>query len=126
MDYRRRGNLIYDDVDVENDLVDHGIIRNAGYRPHGNFVREQHGVERFCKLKYTMPKFEGGSDPETYLTWELKVDKIFRMHNYFEEKKLAMVSLEFEDYALIRWEQVNCQQREEQDVPTATWAELKQ
>jgi hypothetical protein len=28
------------------------------------------------------------------------------MHNYLEQKKLAMASLEFEDYALIWWEQV--------------------
>jgi hypothetical protein len=30
----------------------------------------------------------------------LKVEKIFRLHNYSEEKKLAMASLEFEGYAL--------------------------
>jgi len=48
-----------------------------------------------------MPKFEGGSDPETYLTWELNVDKIFRVHNYSERKKVAMASLEFDGFALI-------------------------
>jgi hypothetical protein len=47
-----------------------------------------------------MPKVDGGSDPEAYFTWELKVDKIFHLHNYTEEK-LAMASLEFEGYALI-------------------------
>jgi len=54
-----------------------------------------------------MPKFDGGSDPEAYFTWELKVDKIFRLHNYSEEKKLAMASLEFDGYALIWWEQLS-------------------
>jgi len=54
-----------------------------------------------------MPKFDGGSDPEAYFTWELKVDKIFHLHNYSEEKKLAMVSLEFDGYALIWWEQLS-------------------
>ena len=48
-----------------------------------------------------MPKFEGESDPETYLTWELNVDKIFRVHNYSERKKVAMASLEFDGFALI-------------------------
>ena len=63
--------------------------------------RGGHREERLGKLKFTMPKFDGGSNPEAYFTWELKVDKIFRLHNYTEEKKLAMASLEFEGYALI-------------------------
>ena len=46
-----------------------------------------------------MPKFKGEDDPEAYLSWALKVDKIFRIHNYADEKKVAMASLEFEDYA---------------------------
>jgi hypothetical protein len=62
--------------------------------------------ERFDKLKFSIPNFDGGSDPEAYLTWDLKVDKIFRMHNYSEEKKMAMATLEFDDYALIWWEQL--------------------
>ena len=51
-----------------------------------------------------MPKFSGTNDPEAYLSWALKVDKIFRLHNYPEDKMLAMASLEFEDYALLWWE----------------------
>ncbi|XP_073355047.1 uncharacterized protein [Aegilops tauschii subsp. strangulata] len=81
--------------------------------------------ERFGKLKFTMPKFDGGSDPESYLAWELKVYKIFRMRNYSEEKKLAMASLEFEDYALIWWEQVQIQREEEGEPAVATWREMK-
>ena len=51
-----------------------------------------------------MPKFKGEEDPNAYIDWELKVEKIFRIHNYSEEKKVAMASLEFEDYASIWWE----------------------
>ena len=51
-----------------------------------------------------MPKFNESNDPEEYLSWALKVDKIFRLHNYEEEKKIAMASLEFQDYVLIWWE----------------------
>ena len=40
-----------------------------------------------------MPKFNGSNDPEEYLSWALKVDKIFCLHNYEEEKKIAMASL---------------------------------
>jgi hypothetical protein len=72
-----------------------------------------------------MPKFDGGSDPEAYFTWELKVDKIFRLHNYTEEKKLAMASPVFEGYALIWWEQLLQDREEDGENPIATWAEMK-
>jgi len=72
-----------------------------------------------------MPKFEGGSDPEAYFTWELKVDKIFRLHNYTEEKKLAMTSLEFDGYALIWWEQLLRDREEDGEPPITTWEEMK-
>ena len=48
-----------------------------------------------------MPKFDGGSDLEAYLTWKWRVDKIFCVHNYSEQKKMAMATLEFDGYALI-------------------------
>jgi hypothetical protein len=47
---------------------------NYGRRHRGNHERDQPYEEWFGKLKFTIPKFDGGSDPETYLTWELKVD----------------------------------------------------
>jgi hypothetical protein len=79
---------------------------NYGRRRRGNYERDRPNEERFGMLKFTIPKFDGGSDPETYLTWELKVYKFFRLHNYSEENKMAMAALEFHDYALIWWEQM--------------------
>ena len=77
-------------------------------------------------MKFTMPKFSGGPNPEDYLSWALKVDKIYRVHNYDEAKKVAMASLEFEDYALNWWEQVQ-DLRVEQGLPqVCTWEEMKQ
>jgi hypothetical protein len=51
-------------------------------------------------------KFRDNDDADAYLSWVIKVDKIFRVHNYSKEKKFAMASLEFEDYANDWWEQV--------------------
>ena len=45
-----------------------------------------------------MPSFAGESDPDVYLAWELKVEKIFRMKNYNEETKVSLACLEFIDY----------------------------
>jgi hypothetical protein len=43
------------------------------------------------------------------------------MHNYSEEKKVAMGSLEFEGYANIWWEQVMAGHEENLQEPIATW-----
>jgi len=53
------------------------------------------------------------------------VDKIFCLHNYSEEKKLAMASLESEGYALIWWEQLLSDREEDGRHPIATWDEMK-
>ena len=31
-------------------------------------------------IRVNVPKFFGTSDPEAYLSWALKVDKVFRIH----------------------------------------------
>ena len=48
-----------------------------------------------------MQKFSGRNDPEEYLSWALKVDKIFCLHNYDEENNITMAPLEFQDHVLI-------------------------
>jgi hypothetical protein len=73
----------------------------------------------------TMPKFDGGSDPEPYLTWELKVDKIIHLHNYSKEKKMAMTALEFDDCALIWWEQLLSDREDVGQGDVRSWAEMK-
>jgi hypothetical protein len=73
-----------------------------------------------------MPKFSESTDPEEYLSWALKIDKIFRLHNYDEEKKIAMASLEFQDYVLIWWEQLQARRRDKREPPIATWNEMKE
>ena len=72
-----------------------------------------------------MPKFAGENDPEVYLSWELKVDKIFRLHNYTQAKQVAMASLEFDEYANLWWEQVQLAREERGQPPIATWEEMK-
>jgi hypothetical protein len=76
---------------------------------------------KFGKLKFTMPKFTGDNDADAYLSWTIKVDKIFQVHNYFEEKKVAMASLEFEGYANVWWEQVVAIREDNLQEPIATW-----
>ena len=55
----------------------------------------------------------------------MKVDKIFRLHNYDEEKKIAMASLDFQHYVLIWWEQVIDRRHTRGKPPITTWTEMK-
>ena len=73
-----------------------------------------------------MPKFKGEEDPDAYIDWELKIEKIFRIHNYFEEKKVAMASLELEDYASIWWEDLQAQYEKQMQPPISTWDDMKE
>lgn len=54
-----------------------------------------------CNSKTTIPSFKGRSDPETYLVWEEKVELIFDVHNYSEERKVKLDVTQFVDYAII-------------------------
>jgi hypothetical protein len=44
-------------------------------------------------LKFTIPKFDGGFDPEAYLTWELKVDKFFAFIIILKRKRWQWLHL---------------------------------
>ena len=56
---------------------------------------------------------------------ELKVDKFFLLHNYSEQKKMAMAALEFDGYALILWEQMLNDREEAGQGDVCSWAEMK-
>jgi hypothetical protein len=47
------------------------------------------------------------------------------MHNYSEEKKVAMASLEFDGYANIWWEQVMTKREKDLKKPIDTWEDMK-
>ncbi|KAK1608413.1 hypothetical protein QYE76_032086 [Lolium multiflorum] len=98
--------------------------RDEGFRPRRRNLEDEENM--FGKLKFNMPKFKGEDDAEAYLSWALKVDKIFRIHNYSGAKKVAMASLEFEDYANTWWEQVVTLREEKGEPPIDTWEEMKE
>src|SRR5215203_2043653 len=98
--------------------------RDEGIRPRRRNLEDEENM--YGKLKFNMPKFKGEDDAEAYLSWTLKVDKIFRIHNYSGAKKVAMASLEFEDYANTWWEQVVTLREEKGDPPIDTWEDMKE
>ena len=55
----------------------------------------------------------------------MRVDKIFRMHDFSEDRKIKLASLEFEDYALMWWEKVQNDHGDNGQPPIITWDAMK-
>ncbi|KAK1609664.1 hypothetical protein QYE76_033337 [Lolium multiflorum] len=68
----------------------------------------------------TMPR------PTSHGHSRLTRSSAFRIHNYSGAKKVAMASLEFEDYANTWWEQVVTLREEKGDPPIDTWEDMKE
>ncbi|GKV05941.1 hypothetical protein SLEP1_g17889 [Rubroshorea leprosula] len=51
-------------------------------------------------IKMKIPPFQGKNNPNVYLEWEKKVELVFDCHNYSEEKKVKLATVEFTDYAV--------------------------
>jgi len=47
-----------------------------------------------------LPSYNGNSDPNVYLGWEVKVEQIFNVYVLEEDQKVKLDSLEFENYAM--------------------------
>ncbi|KAK1642225.1 hypothetical protein QYE76_060030, partial [Lolium multiflorum] len=77
------------------------------------------------KPKFSIPKFEGGADVEEYLTWELKIEKLWRLHNYTEDRKITLASSEFDGYALRWWDGLVRAREEDGELPIITWCDMK-
>jgi len=77
-------------------------------------------------VRFDIPKFYGTSDPEAYFSWVLKVDKIFRVQRFSDNKKVALASMEFEEYALLWWEQLQDARVANHQQPIDTWVEMKE
>jgi len=52
-------------------------------------------------VKLNVPLFQGKSDPKAYLEWKIKIEQLLACHNYTEDKKMKVASMEFTNYALI-------------------------
>ncbi|KAK1684713.1 hypothetical protein QYE76_045561 [Lolium multiflorum] len=83
------------------------------------------GEDGLGKPKFSIPKFQGGADVEEYLTWELKIEKLWRLHNYIEDRKIKLASSEFDGYALRWWDRYVSAREEDGEPPIITWHAMK-
>ncbi|KAH6775936.1 hypothetical protein C2S52_013497 [Perilla frutescens var. hirtella] len=55
-------------------------------------------------IKTSIPEFEGLHDPDLYLDWECKIEKIYDCYDFPKQKKVKLTSLEFRGYVASWWE----------------------
>ena len=71
-------------------------------------------------IKIKIPAFKGKIDPKAYFYLEKKVEMIFDIHRYSEEKKVKLVVREFTDYAMVCWERLMVERRRNKESPVST------
>ena len=103
-------------------------VCGRGFAPIGRALRVplQGPDDGLGKPKFSIPKFEGSTDVEEYLTWELKIEKLWRLHDYTEERKVKLASSEFDGYALRWWDSIVQNWREDNHIHVLTWREMKE
>ena len=102
-------------------------FRGRGFVPVGaQRVPLQPQEDGLGKPKFSIPRFEGGTDVEEYLTWELKIEKLWRLHEYTEDMKIKLASSEFDGYALRWWDSLVRRREEDGELPIITWRTMKE
>ncbi|KAK1683645.1 hypothetical protein QYE76_044493 [Lolium multiflorum] len=99
----------------------------------GGYVRKCVELRISCRVESccigdrdrSRDSFEGGPNVEEYLTWELKIEKLWRLHEYTEDRKIKLASSEFDGYALRWWDGVTRARQEDNELPVLTWREMK-
>lgn len=91
--------------------------RQTRFRRQGDDESHASEFENTKSLKVQIPPFNGKNDPEAYLNWERKVERIFDLHNYSELDKVKMASMEFSDYASSWWDQLCYARRRDHEEP---------
>ena len=101
--------------------------RGRGWVPVGRAQRLplQAADDGLGKPKFSIPSFEGSTDPDEYLTWEVKIEKLWRLHDYTDDRKVILGASEFDGYALRWWDSIVQNRREDNELPVLTWREMK-
>src|SRR5215471_4489466 len=127
---REQNEELYERIEnLENQNNNREDERNGNRRgPERRRRRENEGEPREDRIegvKINIPSFKGRSDPEAYLEWELKIEQVFACHNYTEDKKVKVAAMEFTNYALIWWDQLQKERQKYEEPLVDTWQEMK-
>ena len=105
-------------------------LPGRGFAPPGRAHRVDFAANRdddgLGKPKFSIPKFEGFIDVEEYINWELKMEQLWRLHDYTEDRKIKLASSEFDGYALLWWHGLVNARHEANELPIRSWREMKE
>jgi hypothetical protein len=100
--------------------------RRGHFQPHRDFGHrgdfdDLGDIDRnLGSIKLKIPAFKGKTDLEAYLDWEKKVEMIFDIHRYSEEKKVKLAVVEFTDYAMVWRERLVVERRRNRERLVST------
>jgi len=95
------------------------------WRRHPFEDRHQNVAKPF--LPYVnLPSFSGESDPNVYLGWEAKVEKIFNVHEVQDDQKVKLATLEFLDYGMQWWHKLVMDIGLNKRPTMVSWEDLKE
>lgn len=66
-------------------------------------------------IKLKIPTFYGKNDPEAFLEQAEKVDSIYNVHNYYEEKEIKLAIVEFTTHARNQWNKILVQKKRDEE-----------
>ena len=110
--------------------LEHQMNPNPG-RPYGGNRRVNdgsnriEGQDRIEGVKLNVSSFKGRSDPDAYLTWEMKIQHAFSYNDYPEEQKVKLAAATFSDYALVWWKKNQREMKREEGREINTWTEMR-
>ena len=94
-----------DDYAIGDDMGRGGHLRRER-GPRRNLLGRDRVDRNHGSIKMKIPPFQSRNDLHAYLGWEKKIELIFDCHNYLEEKKVKLAVVEFQDDALVLWDQL--------------------
>lgn len=77
------------------------------------------------KHEAKIPTFLGKNGPKAVIAWLEKVESIYPIHNYSDEKKIKLALIEFSGYAQKCWTKILATRRRDEKSPIKTWDEFK-
>jgi hypothetical protein len=117
----------------ENPFANDGMFGRRHHHRHADFENRDHyhgrhhrnDPNQIVRVKLDIPKFTRKESADEYLNWVEQCDQIFRVHNFSDQHRMNLASVEFSGYALIWWNQLQEHQLRLGLRHINTWEEMK-
>lgn len=76
-------------------------------------------------LRLDIPEFIGSSDPEKFLDWVRRVERVFEYKEYDDRKSFKIVEMKLTGYASLWLDNLKKRRRRDERSKIVTWTQLK-